>query len=151
MAKAKVDTNVVLIVGGIVVAYFGILRPIFKKTGLIQSQEGKENDLAETKFEGWNPKYWKQISDKKIKATFIKAAGAELLAKQINDAWRFLNDDEDEVYAAFRQLKTQVQLSQVSYYFSLLYNKDLYNFLKDLLSDAEFNNVVKIINTYKKY
>jgi len=60
-------------------------------------------------------------------------------------------DDEAAVYAAFRDLRNKIQVAQLAEGFSLRYSKDLYQFLRDMLSDKEMNLVLDIINAKPDY
>jgi uncharacterized protein YerC len=62
-----------------------------------------------------------------------------------------LNDNESAVYAAFRDLRNKIQVAQVAQGFSLRYSKDLYQFLRDMLSDSEMNEVLDIITAKPDY
>lgn len=150
MAKTKIDQNVLFKVGLVVAGYFVVIKPLFEYLGFKESKEDKEAEENIQNFKGWDPNYYQKISADKIKTTYITSAGAEKVAKDIEDAWGTFNDSEEQVYGALRLLKNQVQLSQVAHKYWLLFKVDLGREIKARLSDDEFSEVVKIITKFPK-
>ena len=73
---------------------------------------------------------------------------------QIYNAKGFLsvgNDNEGAIYAAFRDCRNKIQVAQIAKGFSLRYSRDLYQFLRDMLSDSEMNEVLNIIGSKPDY
>ncbi len=155
MAKENHD-QLIIAAGGLALLYFGLIKPITNKLGLTLSE--KERALAmiaETASgsNGWNPNFYKEYTAKNKKWTILTTGGAQKIANQIYKAWGLINDDEQSIYAAFRALKNQLQLSQVSDTYSKIYKQDLltrlkapWYYLRDGLDVNEFAEVAKIVN-----
>lgn len=127
--------------GVAVIAYFGVVRPLFKKFGIIKGEEEKnvENFKADVAFD---PKFWQQT---KLPSLGLKKDYAIKLAVRIKDAFGVTGDDEAAIYAVFKALKTKFAVSQVAYYYNAAYKQDLFNELKDRLSAEEMNTVIDIV------
>jgi hypothetical protein len=155
MAKENHDQLIIAGVG-LALLYFGLIKPITDKLGLTQSE--KERALAEiaetaSGSNGWNPNFYKDYTAKNRKWTILTSSAAQRIAKQLSAAWGTINDDEQAIYAAFRSLKNQLQLSQVSDTYSKTYKQDLltrlkapWYYLRDGLDANEFAEVAKIVN-----
>lgn len=151
-----INPNVVLLVGGAALIYVGALNPILKWLGIKDDKddkkEGKENAKAENAV-GWNPSFWLTYRPAGVTICLMTDAKATRLAKQIKDAWGVFNDDENAIYAAIREVRSQVQLSQLAAKYSSQYKTDLWtrlanpwNKLDDGLEPAELAIVSKIVN-----
>ena len=96
---------------------------------------------------------------KGTRVTYLTAASAAQIAKDIYSAFGFFTDDETAVLNAFRKFKTQAQVAQVAQDFSNRYKTDLLQYLKQGygplpqagLSDEEYQTVLKIVNSLPKY
>lgn len=158
--SSNTDYGWVLPVGLLVVAYFGIIKPLTEKLGLTKSPEDREREKdidAAIKKDGWNPNFYKSYltnpANAGKKVCLKTSASLDALAKQISDAWGTFNDDENAIYAALRQLRSHVQLSQLCERYALRYKTDLLTRLKnqwykwdDGLEPQEFIEVAKIVN-----
>jgi hypothetical protein len=137
-------------IGGIVV-YQIALKPLLESLNIKDTKE--EADLKKLKQETenlpvsqdyWRPSYYKQIVGG-LKATIFTVASADKLAKQIKDAQGFFNDNEEQIFAAFRFCKYKTQVSFLSERFAILYKQDLYTWLRDsVLSKSELSTVLNI-------
>lgn len=132
---------------GIGAGYFLILRPILMSTGIIKSAEDKQRDQLEKQYgtainSAFNPNWYKTVPG----ALLVTRATAERLAQIISDAMGIFNDDEDAVYAVFRQLKAKTQVSWLADVFFQKYNADLYQFLRGRMSDSEMDIIHGIVN-----
>lgn len=128
---------------GALIAYFGVIRPLFKKLGVIKGEEEKTVDAFEANV-AFDPNFWQK---EKSPAIGLKKDYAIKLAKQINDAFGVTGDDEASIYDVFKSLKTKFQVSMLSFYYSAVYKVDLFNELRDRLSADE---MLVIINIVKK-
>lgn len=142
----KVNPNLIIIAALAIGGYFAYNK-FFGK-----SKEEKQADKALEDQEKKN-NIWAGVASlqKTIKTTqtikLLTASDSNIIAKKINNAWGNFNDDEEAVYAAFRGLRYQTQVSSLVDAYKKLYNKDLLTTLKSNLSDSEFNEVINIINT----
>jgi hypothetical protein len=117
--------------------------------------KSKEERLSEKALEEQEKKnnIWAGVASlqKTIKTTqtikLLTASDSVIIARKINNAWGTFNDDEEAVYAAFRGLRYQTQVSSLVDAYKKLFNKDLLTTLKSNLSDSEFTEVINIIST----
>jgi hypothetical protein len=146
-AKNKIDPNLLIKVGAVVAGYFVIVKPLLEFLGLKSSKDDTAAAENIENFKGWNPRYYLEVSAAKKPTTYITTAGADKVAKLIEDSFGgILNDKEEQVYGALRLLKNQVQLSQVAHRYYLLFNNELAREIQTRFSDSEFMNVVNIVN-----
>ena len=112
-------------------------------------QYGDLKDIPGFKGKGY------QDSLKSITSTqpVIKLQDAEArnYADKIEKAWGKFNDDEDAIYAVFRNIKDNYALSQVASAYEALKYGNLLNALEDKLSTDEQNEIYKIVRLYKPY
>ena len=97
--------------------------------------------------------FWSGIAAVKIavgsKQTIklLTAKDANILAKRIYNSFGTFNDDEEALFAVFRELRYQSQVASLVDAYRSLYKLDLLNTLKAKLSDAELSEVIYIITT----
>ena len=153
-APAQIDkTRIISYLIGGVVLYFGVVRPILKKTGVIQSEseiatEKKiQDNRAADAGNPFNPNYYKS---RKNDPSWLPWATSTALATQIFDSksiwYRGFTDNENQAIAAFNGLTTKQQLSLLSAAFQKLYKRDLYNYLESFMNNdqlAAVNGKVK--------
>lgn len=159
MALGKEEKSLIIGVAAIAVAYYGLIRPITDKFGLTKDDKDKAIDAMNSEASnnpGWDPKYYKEVQ-KREDILLKTSAGVSLLAQQIYKALGFFSDDDQAIYAAFRQLKSKVQLSQLVAKYSDLYKEDLltrlrapWYYLKDGLTDLQNSEISKIVNSLPK-
>ena len=146
MKGQKVNYNLLLIVAGLGVAYFGVLNPILKKLGIKQSAEDaeaeKEIKAAETD-KAFNADYWRIAP--KPKTIFGATPSAQQVAQAIYKAFGLFNDNEAAIYSAVKRARTKTMFSQIVSAYRDLYRQDLYTVLKDKLSAKEFSIIVKYV------
>lgn len=151
MATQKIDTNLLLI-GGLFIGGYFIIKPILEKLGLKESKEDKEIK-AKLKEQEKTYNIWGGIqslqkaagSNKKI--TLLTVAGADFYAKQIKNAFGVLNDNEEQIFGVFRGIRFKSQVASIVSSYAKLYKADLLTTLKSKLSESEFNEVINIIET----
>ncbi len=143
------QTKVLTYAIGGAVLYFGVIRPILKRTGIIQSEEAKkteqtiqDNRAADT-GNPWNPNYHKTSPDRK---SWLPWKTATALATQIYDAKapsssNWFTDNENSAISAFNGLTTKRQLSLLSNAFQTLYKRDLYNYLESFMNTEQLTAV----------
>lgn len=146
MAKQEINPNTLLVIGGLGIAYFGLINPILKKLGIKKSSEEQAKEEAIKKADidsAFNPDYWKIAPRPKL--IFGASPTAATVAKEINSAFGYFNDDEERIYAAVKRARTKTMFSQVVSAYRDLYKADLYNTLKSKLSENEFFVIVKYV------
>lgn len=96
--------------------------------------------------------HYAEEAAKKVKGILlIKADAASRYAKDINNAFGLLQDDEDRIYSVFRSLKDKVQVSQVAKAYQSDYKVNLIDKLRAKLSNSEVAEVLKIVNALPRY
>lgn len=135
--------NAGLLIGGgyVLIKAIGIADNLLELLGLQKSVETRTLDFASTDPNSfWNPNFWRQFSNWNYALT---ANQARSIISQLKSAFSWFNDDEAAAIAALKQLKTQSNLSYISYVFSADEGKDFLTWLRgdaypnDRLSDAE--------------
>lgn len=151
MAKSNqnIDPNLLLIGGGLVLAFLGG-KAIFQKLGLVQTTEEKlEEQEIKTQQQQlstgnyFDPDFYKKGGTGTL---LLTVSGATNLAKIIYDAKGIINDDEAAVYGVFQSLKTRSQVSFLAEVFFKIYKKSLLAYLQSFLNDSELAVVAKICN-----
>ncbi len=152
MAKND-DSKLLLYGGGLLIVYFGILRPLLEKLGLATSQAEQQvinqQNLPNNK-NPFSPVYWKSVPGAKL----ITRNSTNNLAKRIYDSMGFFSDDEPQVFSVFSQMKYKTQVSWLSDIFQQNYKMDLLDFLKRGkgqlpqagLNDTELQQIINIVN-----
>lgn len=149
IGQQNINYNLVLILGAAIGAYFFVLKPILEATGIKSTEEEEETKRKAQDLENkgiWDP--MAALMKKYSPGTtyqFLKTVEADKLASNIESAWSFYNDDEEQVYAQFRAIRFQSQVSSIVDAYRRLYNKDLQNTLRSNLSSSEFAVVTNIV------
>lgn len=125
----------------IVIIY--ILKVIFKRVGLIKSdetlkKEAKVIELANSDY--FNPNYHEGKNFKKLSDTEIKQA-----VLRLRRAMRGIGTGESQIYAVFKTLDSKLQISQLSKGFYNEYKKDLLTEIQDELREKEQAILMDII------
>lgn len=147
--------------GGIVLfAYFGVIRPIFKKIGLATGVETKTVNDAMTLPDKNNPfkaGYYNEVIKQhpNVPITIKTASGLEKLYKTFYDGFGWVYDDEDKIISVFIQIPSKIQVSQFADYVQKRTGQDLLTFMKrgknslnvaSGLSDVEIYKIIEIVN-----
>jgi hypothetical protein len=151
---AKQDNSKLLLYGGgLIIVYFGILKPLLEKLGIAKSQADQQlinqQNLPNNK-NPFSPIYWKTVSGAKL----ITRNATNNLAKRIYEAMGFFSDDEPAVFSVFSQMKYKTQVSWLSDVFQQNYKMDLLDFLKRGkgqlpqagLNSDELQQILNIVN-----
>lgn len=158
MAQQKIDTNLFLM-GGLLVGGYFVVRAILQKLNIVDNPEekaAKVKAVKDLKEQERVLNIWAgtvnlaKTLPKNKKAQILTKAGAESYAKQINNAFGVFNDDEEKVFAVFRNIRFQTQVASLVDAYNRLYRKDLLNELRAKLSETEFNTVTDIISQKNK-
>jgi hypothetical protein len=152
MAKQD-DSKLLLYGGGLIIVYFGILRPLLEKLGIARSQADQQlinqQNLPNNK-NPFSPVYWKTIPGAKL----YNKNDTISFAKRIYEAMGFFSDDEPAVFSVFSQLKYKTQVSWLADVFQQNYKMDLLDFLKRGkgqlpqagLNSDELQQILNIVN-----
>lgn len=156
----KKDNEKLLINAGIVLlAYFGVIKPILNKLGVTKSATDRliedKNKLPNNK-NPFSPDFYKYAPNG---SKLIKSADATNLSKRIYDALGVFSDDEAAIYSVFRQLKSQRQVSILADKFQQIYKTDLLTYLQrgysqwnaaSGLNENEMSVVISIVDGLPK-
>ncbi|MCX7928987.1 MAG: hypothetical protein N2558_04910 [Patescibacteria group bacterium] len=122
-------------------------------TSATEQQIASETEYKDVEF--LDPvKGFKVLADKgyggtKVNQYFSKinfnSSDADNISKNIYDAKKLINDDENQVYMAFNRIPTKIAVSLVSHRFKRVYGKDLQQYLLSFLNASEFSTVLNII------
>lgn len=161
MAKRSLVDDVfenkpLMLVGGVVLAYMLVLKPIFVKAGIVKSSDQIRNDAAATNENAWSPNFWKTGPAGTL---LLHQADADEYAETIYNYFHVLYDDYNAVLGVIKNCKTKSQVSFIAYAFLNKYGKDMYSWLRkpdginplDGLSDdhlTELNNYVSKLPPY---
>jgi len=152
MAQAiKIDYNLIFKAGIAVGVYFLVIKPLTEKLGLKASREEKEAEKIleqqESKINIWQgSEAVKRAAGAKNNITLLTYSSAATKADGIEDSFSIYNDDEERIYAIFRDLNAQTQVASLVDQYRLRHKADLLNALKSNLSTTELNEITKIIN-----
>lgn len=141
----------VLIAGGLWLGWRFVLSPILEGLQLKDTPEEAAAKKLQDKVESLNISrdYWNPAFIHKAPAGYtakiLTQSDANILARKIKDAAGYFNDNEEQIYSVFRELKYKSQIAFLVYKFNVLYGLDLYTWLKEsVLSAAELNTVLSI-------
>lgn len=153
--ELNINTVAIIAAGAIGVS---IIRPLFEGLGLWSTQATKDLNAAATDpGSPWRPEFYKTGPAGTL---ILNRSSAEMLAREFHDAFGSFEDDEELIFARFRDYRTQSQLSYTADVFFQTYGKDLFTYLRggpwwmvggDRLSDAELNRLHEIILHLPKY
>jgi hypothetical protein len=150
------ENKTLMVIGGGILAYFIIVKPLLVKVGLAKSSDQIRNDTAATNESAWNPNFWKTGTTGTL---LLHQADADNYAEIIYNYFGVFNDDYNSVLGVIKSCRTKSQVSFIAYAFLQKYNKDMYSWLRkpdgidplDGLSDdhlAELNNYVSKLPPY---
>ncbi|MCI5054607.1 MAG: hypothetical protein MRY83_00795 [Flavobacteriales bacterium] len=131
-----------IILVGIGITYFGVIRPILCKTGIADCKSSKKiRDIMS--YKGFDPNY---ARPEKVTLSHDRA---KQLATQIYDAGSWYNDDEGAIYSALEEAGSADNLSLISRMFSAMKYGSLAEYITYYLDDAdEVARVKDILESY---
>lgn len=146
-----------VIAAGVGLAYFGVLDPLMKKLGI--KKDDNEILVDDTINQGsaknpFDPNFWRVAP---AGALLLHNYDGFLLCDKIYRAFGPVNDDEETPIGVIRGLKTQSQVSYLSYLFLQRYGQDLLTFLKggnwpeDRLSAEDVATIIRVVKDKPPY
>jgi hypothetical protein len=147
----KLDYNIILKAGIAVGVYYFIVKPITEKLGLKATSEEKEAEKIlekqETKINIWQGvEAVKRAAGPKTTIKVLSYSSAATKADVIYDSLNWYGDDEERIYAVFRDLNSQTQVASIVDQYKIRHKADLLNTLRSSFNTAELNEVLKIVN-----
>lgn len=140
--KGMIITGVVIVaVTGI--SYFGIVRPILKKVGIIEDKKAIKN-LAQIKdYKGFDPNYH---SPSKVT---LSPERAKILADQVFNAAGWVNDNEDAFLGALTEAGSADNLSYLSKIFNIRHSSSMGDWYGYYMNDKqEVERIKDILMSY---
>ncbi len=144
------DINLNIVLGFVILvgAYL-----MFKRLGLIRSKVVKaldrkvdENIIALTENQHiFDPDTYKKREQSY--AYNVPDSTAQNWADTIKKAWGFFNDDEATIYNVFREITSQIQISQIADKYADTYQKDLLHDINSKMNNKERSYLWEIIKT----
>ena len=161
----KKDYTPLVIGGGILLIYFGVIRPIMRKTGLVTTSTTRAIDKLVTdppEKNPFKPGYYDAVrkNHPTISMKIKSSAGLEALWKQFYGGFGYLYDNEVQIEGAFIQMPSKLIVSQFANYVEKKTGKDLITYMKDGinpanpasgLNDAEIQKIMQIVNAKPEY
>lgn len=160
----KQDNTKFYIIGGVaLLAYFGLIRPILRKTGVVTSpQATKLNNLqkAPVTQNYFSPYYYDNVFQTITGAIKVpNSAKLNFLYNQLDKAFGYVYDDEDSIKGVFASLPTKMEVGALSKYVYKTKGTDLLTWLKigknkttqNGLSTDEIANIVDLIDAKPLY
>lgn len=121
-----VSNKPLMIIGGGLLAYLMIVKPLLEKVGLQKSSDQIRNDKAATNENAWNPNFWKTGP---VGTLLFTQESANNFAGIMYDYFHVLYDDFNSVLNVIKQCKTKSQVSFIANAFQSKYNLDMYGWL----------------------
>ena len=152
MAQAnKIDYNLIFKAGIAVGVYFLVIKPLTEKLGLKATSEEKEAEKIlekqETKINIWQGfEAVKRAAGNNTTIKVLNYSSAASKADGIYNSLNWYNDDEERIYAIFRDLNFQTQVASIVDQYKIRHKADLLNTLKSSFNTTELNEVLKIVN-----
>lgn len=145
----KVNPIIVYVAVG-TIGYFLVIKPLLESLNLMDTREEKDAEKLKTNTEksGFKSDYWNPnftASKPGYKVMLLTESSVRSLVEKLWNASGAFNDDEEAIYAVFRQLRYKTQVSYLALWFNRIKKKDLYTWLRDsVLNQDELNTVLTI-------
>lgn len=140
----------VVIVVGLTIVYFGIIKPITNKLGFTRTKEERQGDRAE-----------ERLSRKQIISPLLYKKNPELAsitsgrASQLaNDIWEgkgYVWDDEDKGVGGITSAGSHLNISRVADTFQRVYGRDLHSYLETYLESEDWGTIDDYIGKAKRF
>lgn len=140
-----VVAGAVVVTTGLMIAYFGILKPIFNKLGLTNDKDDRDAAKLDEE-EAFNPSHARN----KPNRVTISQSKANNLAQQVYGAKGYIYDDEDAAIGAVRDTGTTYNLSYMAGRFNAIYGRDLLGYMKTFMSTEDLATVYKAIKNFEQ-
>lgn len=128
VGKIDMPTLLVVGVGGAMLIGFDVVVKFLRELGIGQTKEGHDyDDQVSNPGSFWSPNFWKAGPPG---THLVTNDYASQLFNEIDNSFGFLGDDEAAIYAAFKKLSYQSQLSYFSYWVQQNKGLDLLKWLK---------------------
>lgn len=162
----KQNEKLLINLGILAIAYFGVIRPILNKIGITKSKEAREAETTIKAAESgdalnnpWDPNFYKKAPAGSLVIRVAEAIKRADLIYNCSAPNYLYQDDEACIVNAITSLKTQSQVSFLADQFQKKYNTSLILFLQKGrtsapwagLSEAELTNVIDNVRKKPKY
>jgi hypothetical protein len=152
--RADIITAAMIVAG---VMGFSIIKKLLVKLGIFEGEGQHSVEDENTNLNSpWKAAFYKAAPNG---ALLITTATADYLSSQVHNAFGIFEDDFNQIMAAFRQLKTQSQISFLADRFAIKYGEDLLTFLTngggilpwDGLNDKHLKQITDYVKALPKY
>jgi hypothetical protein len=160
MAQESDGEGVKYIVIGVVgltavgLTYFGILKPILEKAGLLDTKEEKKGDKDEVRLSRKAVLMPSLYMENKQLISIGSGVASQLASNVKNGKWGGcwdMCDDEPLGISGVTGAGTKVNISYVSYIFSKTYNADMHSYLDSYLEKEDWTTIDDYISSIKKF
>lgn len=178
MTKKKQEEIMPYVIGGgIIIAYFGVIRPVMKKIGIVKSEDTKkveqfeqlpaeENPFNSNYFDIWSKYYFKYKPESEW--TFYKHLNTKystgitkklFMLQAMDNAFGYFYDDEDYIYSFFDVMWDKLSVAYFAKFVKERTGKELLYYLKtgknllpaNGLNDSELLVVINKVKSLPKY
>lgn len=131
---------------------FWALYKVFQKFGIIKTASDRAESASIEQSQGLpdDINFFSPTAKIPKGSTILTDTAAKNFAKYLYDSAHWYGDDEERIYNAFRNMPTQAAVTSLSRAFSKYYKKDLYFWLKSVLSTSELATVLQIVKSKPK-
>jgi hypothetical protein len=162
-ASVGIDKNTLIFAGAVLVGGYYVLNRFGQATGIVDSK-GDRDRQAELSQDYWSPAYYNQFP-KGTKFVIPSDAKAEAFCKRLWDADGYLSNDDPDVVAVIKEMKSKAYLSrlcdywintspyvkQQSYFYYGTAPKSLLAYLQKFLKDESWSSIRSIMNSKPNY
>tara|TARA_Y100000389_G_C17447226_1_gene512362 strand:- start:92 stop:586 length:495 start_codon:yes stop_codon:yes gene_type:complete len=140
----------VVVVVGLTIVYFGIIKPITNKLGLTRNKEERQGDRAEERLsrkQVMAPTLYKKQPDLKS----ITSGRASELANNVYEGKGYVWDNEDMGVGGITGAGSKVNISYVADMFQRVYGRDMHTYLESYLESEDWGTIDDYISKVKKF
>ena len=138
----------IVVLGVVAVIYFGVLRPVAKKVGIIdtkEEKEGKKKYARLSKQQALSPAAYK----KNPEWVTISSQTAAKLASDAKSGKGLIYDNEDLGVGAVTGAGSQINVSYVAHKFQQSYGENFETFLYSYLEPEDWTTIDNYLSTVK--
>lgn len=142
---AMIVAGTIVVTTALVIAYFGILKPILNKLGITDDKYDRQAERLDSE-ESFNPSRARSNPSK----VTITESRANVLAQLIFEAKGYIYDNEDQAIGAVRDTGSTYNLSYMSGRFQAIYGRDLLGYMKTFMNSEQLSLVYQSIKNFPK-
>lgn len=142
----------ILPIGALVIGGFVVYK-VLQKVGIVKTQSEREEAASIEKTQSLpdSENFFSPTMKLPKGSVVLTPKAAADFAEFLYNSAHWYGDDEERIYNTFRQMKTRSMVTSIAIAFNKKYGKDMYYWLKDVLSSSELATVISIVNSKPKY